>query len=269
MAPLASALLVVLSFTGILLAMALVRLIPERLWPAHPARPAGDRLNLVAWLAFMGAQLGLGPAAGGLVTLAVNAAGGGLIALPASGWGLVWGFAAYLLAMDLGEYAFHRAQHAVPALWAMHSLHHSDPHFDSTTAVRHFWAEPVLKSLTIWLAVGLLLKASPAVVAIYAALSYYNAVIHSNTRLDFGRASWLLNSPAYHRLHHSLLPEHWDKNFAALLPVWDVMFATYRQPRPGERPRTGLADGAPQTPIETLTWPVRNLINRNSRRAAA
>ena len=263
---LASALLVAFSFTGILWVMGLVRLAPERLWPAHEARPAGDRLNLLVWLAFMVAQLAAVPALGGVTVLAVNAAGGGLIVLPSGGWSLVWGFVLYVLVVDLGEYAFHRVQHAIPAMWAMHSLHHSDPHFDSTTAVRHFWAEPVIKSLTIGLLAGLLFKASPAVIGLYTALSFYNAVIHSNTRLDFGRATWLLNSPAYHRLHHSILPEHWDCNFAALLPIWDVIFATYHRPRPDERPHTGLDTGeAPQSPTEALLWPVRNLLKRPSK----
>ena len=191
----------------------------------------------------MAAQFGLGPAFGGLITLAVNGAGGGLIALPSTGWGLLVGAAVYLAAMDLAEYAFHRAQHAVPALWAMHSLHHSDPHFDFTTSARHFWAEPVIKSLTVWLAVGMLLKASPAIVALYAAATYLNVLIHSNTRLDLGRCWWLINTPAYHRLHHSASPEHWNCNFAALLPVYDLVFGGWRRPAPDERPRTGLDTG--------------------------
>jgi sterol desaturase/sphingolipid hydroxylase (fatty acid hydroxylase superfamily) len=256
--PLAHALLLLLVLTGPLWAMMAVRLVPERLWPAHPARPARDRINLFVWLAYMGAQFGLGPAFGGLITLAVNAAGGGLIVLPSSGWGLVIGAVVYLAAMDLGEYAFHRAQHAIPALWAMHSLHHSDPHFDSTTSARHFWAEPVIKSLTVWLMVGMLFKASPIIVALYAAATYYNVVIHSNTRLDLGRAWWLVNTPAYHRLHHSASPEHWDCNFAALLPIYDLIFGGWRRPRPGERPPTGLDTGeAPSSPLEAALWPLR------------
>lgn len=251
------ALFLLLAFTGPLWAMLAVRLIPERFWPAQPARPAKDRINLFVWLAYMAAQFGLGPALGGLIILSVNAAGGGLIVLPSAGWGLFVGAAVYLAAMDLGEYAFHRAQHAVPVLWAMHSLHHSDQHFDSTTSARHFWAEPLIKSLTVWLAVGLLFKASPTIIAIYAAATYYNVVIHSNTRLDLGRAWWLVNTPAYHRLHHSASPEHWNCNFAALLPVYDLIFGGWRRPEPGERPPTGLDTGeSPSGPMEAVLWPV-------------
>jgi sterol desaturase/sphingolipid hydroxylase (fatty acid hydroxylase superfamily) len=37
---------------------------------------------------------------------------------------------------------------------------------------------------------------------------------------------WLLTSPQYHRIHHSLKPAHFDKNFAAWFPLWDILFRT-------------------------------------------
>ena len=52
-----------------------------------------------------------------IVTVAMtNALGGGLFRLPSSGWGLVPAIALYALAMDFGEYVFHRAQHRFPVL---------------------------------------------------------------------------------------------------------------------------------------------------------
>ena len=42
--------------------------------------------------------------------------------------------------------------------------------------------------------------------------------------------SWIGN-PQWHRIHHSLQPEHFDKNFAGLLPLWDILFGTFRNPR--------------------------------------
>lgn len=266
-AHIAFAALLFLAFTGPFWAMLLVRVIPERVWPAGAARPASDHLNIVIWLGMMAAQSGLAPVAvGGLVTLAVNAAGGGVIALPSHGWGLALGALIYLMAMDLGEYAFHRAQHAIPALWAMHTLHHSDPHFDSTTSSRHFWLEPLIKSLTVWLAVGVLFKATPAMVLIYVLASYLNILTHSNTRLHLGPLSWLVNTPAYHRLHHSALEEHWDCNFAALLPIYDVIFGGYRKPGWNERPPTGLDTGErPAGPLDAALWP---LLYSRLRRAA-
>ena len=244
-----------------LLVMGLVRHIAERLWPAHLKRERLHGVALAVWAALLAGQMLLVPLLGGVTTLAVNAVGGGLVALPVKGLGWWVGLAAYFLAMDLGEYLFHRAQHAIPALWAMHSLHHSDRAYDSTTAARHFWLEPAIKAVTVWLAVGVLVKAPASVVGVYVVVSYYHYLVHSNTRLDFGRWSWVLNGPGYHRLHHSEAEAHFDVNFASLFPIFDVLSGAYRPPRPGERIQTGLDTGdEPQTVREALAWPVRGLL---------
>ena len=233
-------------------------LLAERLRPARAAPPAGRALNLGLGLFSTAMRVFSAGSVGAAATLAVNALGGGWIVLPSSGWGLAWGALAYFVAMDLGEYLFHRAQHAIPLLWSMHSLHHSDPDFGATTTVRHFWLDPLIKTLTIWLAVGLLFKASPAVVGVYALTTYYNVWAHANVRVGYGRWAWLLNSPQYHRLHHSAAPEHFNANFAAILPIFDVISGAYCAPAPDEYPATGLDDGdRPAGFIEGVLWPLR------------
>ena len=255
---------------GPLLMMAAVRHTLERAWPAHLARERMHHISLAAWAALFVGQLVAGPALGGFTTAAIGLAGGGLVALPTRGLGWWASLAVYFLAMDLGEYLFHRAQHAVPALWAMHSLHHSDRAFDSATTTRHFWLEPAIKMATIWLVVGMLFRTPGSVVAVYVAVSYWHYVVHSNTRLDFGRWSWALNGPGYHRLHHSDAPEHFDVNFASLFPIFDVLSGAYRPPRPGERVQTGLDTGEePRSVAQMLAWPVRGLLRGARRRALA
>ena len=270
MSDLASVLRLTIIVLGPLLMIAGVRHTLERIWPAHLKRERLHGVSLSAWAALFLGQALATPALGGLTTGAINLAGGGLIALPTRGWGWWVGLAAYFLAMDFGEYVFHRAQHAVPALWAMHSLHHSDRAFDSATTTRHYWLEPAIKSLTIWLMVGVLFKTPANMVGVYIAVSYWHYVVHSNTRLDFGRWSWVLNGPGYHRLHHSDAPEHFDINFASLFPIFDVLSGSYRRPRPGERVQTGLDTGdEPLSVVEMLLWPVRGLLRRPARRTLA
>src|SRR5580704_9132088 len=117
-------------------------LLLERVWPAR-ARQKGRWLdNLIVFALSLLASAGLGPLLAVAETAAVNAAGGGLIDL--RGWPLWLGATVYLVAMDLGEYLFHRAQHAFPWLWAMHSLHHSDPAMNISTSQRHFWLDPAM-----------------------------------------------------------------------------------------------------------------------------
>lgn len=163
-------------------------------------------------------------------------------------------FLLFLVLRDLGEFLFHVAQHKVPWLWAMHSLHHSDPEMSALTTNRHFWGDQLIKQLSIWPATAMIIVPSGEVFALYAAVNLYHYLVHSNLRIDFGRWSWVLNSPAYHRRHHSALPEHYDTNFAALFPIFDVMIGTYR--RPDGWPPSGL-ESAPQSLADVVLWPLR------------
>ena len=162
-------------------------------------------------------------------------------------------FPLFALTWDLGEYLYHRAQHRMPLLWAMHSLHHSDPEMSALTTQRHFWGDQLIKSVTVWLAASLVIAPTPAIVAGFFVLSLWNFFAHANLKIDFGRFSWLMNCPAYHRRHHSRLPEHYNSNFAALFPIWDVIAGSYF--RGNGYPPTGL-DEAPQSLREVIAWPL-------------
>lgn len=178
---------------------------------------------------------------------------------------------AFLLVRDFTEWLFHYAQHKLPWLWAMHSLHHSDPEMTALTTNRHFWGDRLVKSLTIWPLATMIMDQTDAIFQVYMVLALYNYFIHANLKVDFGRWSWLLNCPAYHRRHHSRLVEHYDTNFAALFPIFDVIFGTYR--RPDGWPPCGLDEGAPRSFLELAAWPVRApikaLLARRARRNSA
>jgi sterol desaturase/sphingolipid hydroxylase (fatty acid hydroxylase superfamily) len=230
----------------------------ERLRPARPQGFDSVRLNLAYVAALRVIYAVLYPFSVALTTLLVNKLGGGFIKLPESGVGLVVAIPCYALAMDGGEYVFHRAQHRFPLLWAMHSLHHSDPAVNVSTAPRHFWGEMLLKSVTIYALLGLIFKANPVVIGAYTGLGLYNYFLHMNLAIGFGRWSAWLNSPQFHRLHHSALPEHVDCNFNQFFPVFDVLFGTFRQPQRNEYPPTGLVNGEMPLKLHNmLFWPWR------------
>lgn len=159
----------------------------------------------------------------------------------------------FLVVQDLGEYLFHRAQHRIPWLWSMHALHHSDPAMSALTTQRHFWGDQLVKTVTVWSAASLIVSPTPELVLAYSAASMWNFVVHSALPIDLGRWSWLVNSPAYHRRHHSRLPEHYDSNFAALFPIFDVIAGSYH--RPDGFPPTGL-DRKPETVAEIAVFPL-------------
>ena len=223
----------------------------ERLWGSVP-RGGSRWLNMQIWAVYMVAAFVAQPLLAALAIGATNRFGVFLVDLATVPF--IWGFIAFALAMDLAEYAFHRAQHRIPVLWRMHSLHHSDRHMDATTTLRHFWADPILKGLTVYPLVGLVLKPTPDMILVYALLGLLNLLFHSSLPIGWGRFSFLLNSPAYHRVHHSVDQADYNINFAALFPIFDVIFRTYRQPM--HSPQTGL-DIAPDTIVAATLWPLR------------
>ena len=159
----------------------------------------------------------------------------------------------FILVFDLAEYVFHRLQHRIPLLWSMHSLHHSDPEMSALTTTRHFWADPLFKTITVWSVAAMIITPTETAFAVYAFLGLWNFVTHSRIELDLGRWSWLINTPAYHRRHHSSEPAHYDSNFAALFPIWDVIAGDYH--RPDGFPATGL-EIRPRTLTQVLAWPL-------------
>jgi len=165
----------------------------------------------------------------------------------------------FFLVRDFTEWLFHYAQHRLPWLWAMHSLHHSDPEMTALTTNRHFWGDRLVKALTIWPLATMIMDPTDAIFQIYMVFSLYHYFVHANLKIDFGRWSWVLNSPAYHRRHHSRLVEHYDSNFAALFPIFDVIFKTYH--RPDGWPPCGL-DEAPQSLGDLIVWPARGPVRK-------
>lgn len=224
----------------------------ERLRPAR-RDPAENAANLLIWAARMPLSLFVLPLIGASIAEAARQAA--LPSLHVYTWPFALGAAAFLVVYDFGEFAFHRAQHAIPWLWRLHALRHSDRCMSATTTERHFWGDSLIKAVTIWPAASLLLQPSRGQYAVMLVAYLYNYFVHANLPVSFGRFSWVLNSPAYHRLHHSQEPAHFDRNFAALFPIWDVVIGAYL--RPDGFPRTGLDTGGPRTGLDALLWPLQ------------
>jgi sterol desaturase/sphingolipid hydroxylase (fatty acid hydroxylase superfamily) len=140
-------------------------------------------------------------------------------------------FVAGFVALDALSYWLHRAQHAVPWLWRLHALHHSDPDVDWTTSVRHHPAEFLSASGVFWLAV-LVLRIPAAVVAAHGTTVFVLAVA---THVNVQWPEWLerMVRPTVitldlHLVHHSIAPAEANANFGAVFSFWDRLFGTFR-----------------------------------------
>ena len=152
-----------------------------------------------------------------------------------------------VIAIDLGSYAQHRLFHAVPLLWRVHRIHHSDLDVDCGTAIRHHPVETLVGQvfdLALIAALGL----SPLAVLVALTLGGVASVFnHANIALPRPADSllrWLIVTPDMHRIHHSAELVESNRNFANLFSGWDRLFSTYqREPRLGHvRMALGLAE---------------------------
>lgn len=172
-------------------------------------------------------------------------------------WNPVLQFALVVLVVDFTTYWVHRAFHRVPLLWRFHAVHHSSEQMDWLAGSRQHLGETVVTRAVGFVPVFVLGFADVAVYAYILFISFHAVLIHANARIEFGWFERVLTSPRYHHWHHTGQPELIDKNFAVLLPLWDVLFGTalWRKDWPA---RYGLADGAmPESWLGQLVAPLR------------
>ena len=192
----------------------------------------------------------------------------------AHGWGLVNALAlpAWLaipvavVLLDLAIYFQHVTFHAVPALWRLHRVHHTDLDFDVTTGARFHPIEILISTLIKMAAVAAIGAPAVAVLAFEVMLNATAMFNHANARLPVVLDRWLrllLVTPDMHRVHHSVVYNEANSNFGFNLPWWDRLFGTYRaQPAAGHEAMTIGVD-AFRTPADLrldrlLVQPFRN-----------
>lgn len=154
----------------------------------------------------------------------------GLIPWLDAGWAV--SFFILLLVLGFGDYVTHRLMHAVPMLWRLHAVHHSDTEFDVTTTYRnHPFA--ALTLLFLRLPFIVVLGAPVELLLVYemirVALDLWS---HSNMRLPLvleRYLRWIVVTPDFHRIHHCSDRQYTDSNFSSTVPWFDYVFGSYRQ----------------------------------------
>jgi sterol desaturase/sphingolipid hydroxylase (fatty acid hydroxylase superfamily) len=149
-----------------------------------------------------------------------------------------------IVVLDGSTYACHRLLHALPPLWKVHAVHHSDPLVDVTTTTRQHPIEGLWRFLFImtpaW-ALGISVEA----VAAYRVVSVLIGLAeHTNVKLwqPLDRAlSGLVCTPNMHKLHHSRRAIETDTNYGNILSWFDRAFGTFTPSDRAAHVETGLA----------------------------
>ncbi|MCA9511916.1 MAG: sterol desaturase family protein [Myxococcales bacterium] len=243
-----------------LLVLALVFVPVERLFARRPEQRIfrkGWRCDLAHFFAShllvqVTVLLAMAPAAWALSGVVVAPLQASVRALP---WAVQLVLA--MLVADLFQYAGHRAFHAVPFLWRFHAVHHSPEELDWLAGSRlHLVDIVAIRALAFaplfWLGFD------PEPVAAYLVFASFQAVFnHANVRFEGRALRWLIATPAYHHWHHAKDADAVDVNFAAHLPVIDLVFGTAHAPGGFPRALGVLGEAPPPTWWGQLVWPFR------------
>jgi sterol desaturase/sphingolipid hydroxylase (fatty acid hydroxylase superfamily) len=135
-----------------------------------------------------------------------------------------------ILLLDLFGYAMHRLYHAVPVLWRVHQVHHSDAEVDLSTGIRHHPFENLITHAFTLGAIVLLAPPAAAVVVLQALGVCQIFFSHANANMP-RRVEGLLRlifvTPEMHRIHHSDEMRDQNANLGELFAFWDRLFGTY------------------------------------------
>lgn len=223
-------------FGGIALVMLIESLAPLRAEPKTPLMRWINNLSLTA--VDYAVLFGMAPVVSLLIARTIGYGDTGL--LHRFGLGYFASFILILLCLEFLGYWLHRAFHAVPILWRIHAVHHSDVEMDATTSHRHHPLEPVI-STVVTVPILMVLGPDPLVLLGYnllhaavAALSHGN--ISLGQPLDRVLRRFLV-TPDFHRMHHRAERRYTDSNYSTILPLFDHIFRTATQ-CPAEQHKT-------------------------------
>ena len=227
-------------------------------------------LYRVSWASrFMGLQLTLAKTATVAAILPVlNTAWAKLGIQPIYIPSVVFGVVLTIFFVDFLAYWHHRFLHRF--VWPVHATHHSIRELSAINGYSHF-AENFTEFLLIAIPLSLVRWESIAIPIMIVWVTQFMAYwIHSPTTAQFHTLRHIFVTPRYHRIHHSLEPQHFDRNFGILFSFWDRLFGTAFIPDLSEWPETGIADHAePRSVWAYFVHPVTYLRDRYSSRSNA
>ena len=166
-----------------------------------------------------------------------------------------------LVVSDFIGYWMHRLFHR-GRLWRFHAVHHSSVALDWLASVRtHPVNDAVMRVAAVppVVALGFAPTAAAAVVPV---LTFLAILLHANLDWDWGPLRTVIASPRFHRWHHTSEAEGRDRNFAGMLPLWDILFGTYYMPKDRVPMHFGTDTPVPSGLFGQLLFPFRRSQSR-------
>jgi len=154
----------------------------------------------------------------------------------------LWGVLPGILVYEFFHYWYHRSAHAWNWLWrAAHQMHHSAESLDAFGANYLHPLDAAMFTTISSLVLFPLLGLSPEAGVVTALFLTFNAMFqHANIRTPHW-LGYLIQRPESHNIHHGRGVHRYNYSD---LPLWDMVFGTFRNPRYLEDVRCGFYRGA-------------------------
>ena len=163
----------------------------------------------------------------------------------------ILGFLGYLV-ITFVFYWWHRVRHDSNFLWLLfHQLHHSASRLETITSFYKHPLEIVVNSLLMGIISYLLLGLNMEAVAwtvFYSSIGEY--IYHMNIKTPHWMG-YFFQRPEMHKIHHQQ-GVHYN-NFSDL-PVWDMLFGTYENPKVEKREDCGFREQREEAFLKILTF---------------
>ncbi|XP_054158433.1 alkylglycerol monooxygenase-like [Oppia nitens] len=138
----------------------------------------------------------------------------------------VWTWLLSLLLVEFVYYWTHRALHEFNILWAAHQFHHMAEDINITTTIRDSIVDLVIYDI---FPLPLAIIIPPPILVVHIQFSLiYQIWLHNEVVGNLGFIEYVINTPRQHRVHHGKNPYCIDKNYGALIMIWDRLFGTYQ-----------------------------------------
>jgi len=167
-------------------------------------------------------------------------------------------FVLLLVISDFIQYWIHRVFHR-SAFWKFHAIHHSPKSVDWMVAARFHPINFIVSSMFVG-TLMVMLGFSPVLFAMMVPFNYlYSGLVHANVKWTFGPLQYWFASPVFHHWHHTMSDQGGNKNFAATLAIYDVIFGTFYMPKDKLPEQYGVDhDDVPESFVGQLFYPFLN-----------
>lgn len=143
--------------------------------------------------------------------------------------------------VDFIGYWWHRLVHWNPLLWQFHRVHHSQSDLQPLTNYRFHFVDLASRMMLQYIPALVLGSPSGMFLSVAVIEIALDGLAHTDVSWSYGVFGKLVNSPAFHRIHHSTEERHYASNFGLSLSIWDRLFGTAVVT--SERPRAYGVDG--------------------------